>query len=38
VQGIGDIRMHRIEDNNDLMLAVEMALQFKIAASPRKRK
>jgi virulence-associated protein VapD len=30
---VRDIRMLRIEDNNDLMPAVEMALQFKNAAS-----
>jgi virulence-associated protein VapD len=35
---VRDIRMLRIEDNNDLMPAVEMALQFKNTAAPRKRK
>ena len=32
------IRMLRIEDNNDLMPAVEMALQFKSGSVNRKRK
>ena len=33
-----DIRMLRIEDNNDLMPAVEMALQFKTSVANKKRK
>jgi virulence-associated protein VapD len=35
---VRDIRMLRIEDNNDLMPAIEMALQFKSTNVNRKRK
>ena len=35
---VRDIRMLRIYDSNDLMPAIEMALQFKSAGPSRKRK
>lgn len=35
---VRDIRMLRIEDNNDLMPAIEMALQFRNGSAGRKRK